>query len=90
MSFLAALVSGFHFYDELASAAGTESQRGQKSLTPELQPPVPTRENRPCTRWCINIASRRYKTLDASDWPLLDSGLLGPVRLVPMNKLAPK
>jgi hypothetical protein len=29
----------------------------------------------------INIVSQDYKFLDASDWPLRDSGLLGPVRL---------
>jgi hypothetical protein len=31
----------------------------------------------------INVVSRRYKPLDASNWPLRDSGLLGPVRLQP-------
>jgi hypothetical protein len=36
----------------------------------------------------INMASKRYRSLDASDWPLLDSGLLGPVTLAPMRKIA--
>ena len=30
-----------------------------------------------------NIVSLQYKTLDASKWPLMDSGLLGPVMLTP-------
>jgi len=34
----------------------------------------------------INMASKRYRSLDASDWPLFDSGLLGPVTLTPMKK----
>lgn len=34
----------------------------------------------------INMASKRYRSLDASDWPLLDSGLLGPVTLTPLRK----
>jgi hypothetical protein len=33
----------------------------------------------------INMASKRYRSLDASDWPLRDSGLLGPVSLRPMK-----
>jgi hypothetical protein len=34
----------------------------------------------------INVASKRYRSLDASDWPLFDSGLLGPVTLTPLKK----
>jgi hypothetical protein len=34
----------------------------------------------------INFVNRDYKPLDASKWPLRDSGLLGPVRLVPVRK----
>jgi hypothetical protein len=34
------------------------------------------------------MASKRYRSLDASDWPLFDSGLLGPVTLTPLNKTA--
>ena len=34
----------------------------------------------------INMASKRYRSLDASDWPLFDSGLLGPVTLTPMKR----
>jgi len=30
-----------------------------------------------------------YKPFEASQWPIVDSGLLGPVRLVPMKKLDP-
>src|SRR5262249_29457577 len=37
----------------------------------------------------INVASKRYRALDASSWPLLDSGLLGPVTLQPMRRLVP-
>jgi hypothetical protein len=33
----------------------------------------------------INMVGRDYHPLDASNWPLLDSGLLGPVRLKPVN-----
>jgi hypothetical protein len=32
----------------------------------------------------INFVSVRYKPFDASDWPLTDSGLLGPVTLTPI------
>jgi hypothetical protein len=34
----------------------------------------------------INMASKRYRSLDASDWPPFDSGLLGPVTLTPLKK----
>jgi len=34
----------------------------------------------------INFVSRYYRPFDASDWPILDSGLLGPVRLVPLRR----
>ena len=37
----------------------------------------------------INIVTVLYKEFDASKWPLTDSGLLGPVRLIPMNKIDP-
>jgi hypothetical protein len=33
----------------------------------------------------INFVNLEYKKFDASNWPLTDSGLLGPVRLVPMR-----
>jgi hypothetical protein len=33
----------------------------------------------------INIVDHTYKKLDASDWPDEPSGLLGPVKLVPMT-----
>ncbi len=33
----------------------------------------------------INIVNIRYAPFDASGWPLMDSGLLGPVRLLPMQ-----
>ena len=33
----------------------------------------------------INFASISYKRFDASNWPLHDSGLLGPVTLTPMK-----
>jgi hypothetical protein len=36
----------------------------------------------------INVASKRYRSLEASDWPLFDSGLLGPVTLTPLKKTA--
>jgi hypothetical protein len=34
----------------------------------------------------INMASKGYRSLDASDWPLFNSGLLGPMTLTPMKK----
>jgi hypothetical protein len=37
----------------------------------------------------INLASKRYRSLDASDWPLRDSGLLGPVTLQPLKAFSP-
>jgi hypothetical protein len=36
----------------------------------------------------INFVNINYKPFDASGWPLFDSGLLGPVRLIP-GKVAP-
>jgi len=36
----------------------------------------------------INMASKRYRSLDASDWPLFDSGLLGPVTLTPLKRVS--
>jgi alpha-L-rhamnosidase len=37
----------------------------------------------------INLASLKYSALDAATWEPLDSGLLGPVRLVPMKLVRP-
>jgi hypothetical protein len=34
----------------------------------------------------INFVNVHYKPFDAADWPLQPSGLLGPVRLVPLKK----
>lgn len=36
-----------------------------------------------------NVVNINYKPLDASDWPLRDSGLIGPVRLVPLRRFDP-
>ncbi len=38
----------------------------------------------------INFVSRSYRPFDASDWPLRDSGLLGPVSLSPMELVQPQ
>lgn len=35
----------------------------------------------------INFVGKDYKPFDASKWPERDSGLLGPVKLVPMKRL---
>lgn len=32
-----------------------------------------------------NVVNRSYRPFDASDWPLFDSGLLGPVTLTPLE-----
>jgi hypothetical protein len=37
----------------------------------------------------INFVNIAYRPFDASDWPLYASGLLGPVRLLPMQALRP-
>lgn len=37
----------------------------------------------------INLVNIRYEKLDAATWPLQPSGLLGPVRLVPLRKFDP-
>jgi len=37
----------------------------------------------------INFVNRDYKPFDASRWPPRDSGLIGPVRLIPMKELHP-
>jgi hypothetical protein len=36
----------------------------------------------------INFVNKAYRPFDASDWGLRDSGLLGPVRLQPLKKIA--
>ena len=33
----------------------------------------------------MNIVDHNYKKLDASQWPLEPSGLLGPVTLIPLT-----
>jgi hypothetical protein len=38
----------------------------------------------------INLASLRYRALDATDWEVAPSGLLGPVRLVPLERVEPR
>lgn len=38
----------------------------------------------------INFVNKDYKPFDASTWPLRESGLIGPVRLVPMKAFEPK
>jgi hypothetical protein len=37
----------------------------------------------------INFVNINYRPFDASDWPLTDSGLLGPVTLTPVVPLKP-
>jgi hypothetical protein len=37
----------------------------------------------------INFVNRNYKPFDASGWPLRDSGLMGPVELVPVKSFKP-
>jgi hypothetical protein len=38
----------------------------------------------------INLVNINYKLFDASNWPLADSGLLGPVTLQPVRTFTPK
>ena len=35
----------------------------------------------------INFVNTGYKEFDASEWPVRDSGLLGPVRLAPLSRI---
>jgi hypothetical protein len=37
----------------------------------------------------INLASLRYRELDAAGWEPAPSGLLGPVRLLPLKRIRP-
>lgn len=37
----------------------------------------------------INFVNKDYKPFDASNWPLRESGLIGPVRLVPTRRFVP-
>ena len=37
----------------------------------------------------INFVNKSYKPFDASNWPVRDSGLLGPVKLVPKKPIDP-
>ncbi|MHC4573118.1 MAG: glycosyl hydrolase [Planctomycetota bacterium] len=37
----------------------------------------------------INFVNIKYRKFDASAWPLMDSGLLGPVRLIPQALVEP-
>jgi hypothetical protein len=38
----------------------------------------------------INFVTQSYQPFDASNWPVADSGLIGPVRLVPVARFQPK
>ena len=38
----------------------------------------------------INVVNIDYKPFDASNWPVFDSGLIGPVTLTPLNNIDPK
>jgi hypothetical protein len=38
----------------------------------------------------INLVDLRYKPFDASAWEVAPSGLLGPVRLVPLRIVKPR
>jgi hypothetical protein len=38
----------------------------------------------------INLVDLRYKPFDASGWQVAPSGLLGPVRLVPLEVVRPR
>jgi hypothetical protein len=38
----------------------------------------------------INFVTQSYRPFDASNWPIADSGLIGPVRLVPAARFEPK
>jgi hypothetical protein len=33
----------------------------------------------------INFVDQNYKAFDASNWPVVDSGLLGPVQMIPVR-----
>jgi len=37
----------------------------------------------------INFVNINYKPFDASNWPLTDSGLIGPVTVTPVKELDP-
>ena len=37
----------------------------------------------------VNVVGRDYRPLDASKWPVFDSGLLGPVTLTPLRAVSP-
>ena len=37
-----------------------------------------------------NLVTLRYQPFDASQWSIAPSGLLGPVRLVPLKRLQPR
>lgn len=38
----------------------------------------------------INLVNIKYRPFDASDWPVLDSGLLGPVVLRRIDETQPR
>ena len=38
----------------------------------------------------INFVNIDYEKFDASEWDLLESGLFGPVRLIPMKAVTPR
>jgi hypothetical protein len=37
----------------------------------------------------INFVDLEYRPFDASTWPVSDSGLLGPVKLIPLKAFVP-
>jgi hypothetical protein len=69
---------------------------GAAADDPLAWPPI-TRMQKPWTYWwwmgsavdSNNIVNLDYRPFDASDWPLTDSGLLGPVTLTPVRPAWP-
>jgi hypothetical protein len=76
-------------------AVGEHLRRGRNTLEVEITNLAANRIadlDRRHVRWKyfheINFVNINYKPFDASKWPLRDSGLLGPVRLIPVTESA--
>ena len=88
---------GTLFSEPFEIAVGKFLRAGQNTLEVEVTNLMANRiadMDRRGVRWKkfhdINFFSSKGKKFDASDWPLRDSGLLGPVRLIALQKFDPQ
>ena len=78
------------------AALGSHLQPGRNTLVVEVTNLAANRIadlDRRSVQWKsfheVNFVNKDYKSFDASKWPLRDSGLFGPVRLIPLKQHTP-